>query len=850
MTQPVDISEFTSVFRARANINDKRKANKRNRQVLSCTSCRYRKLKCDRQHPCSACSKRDEGTLCTFNPTGGGLGSFGGVAKPGDSKTMETKRADVQAKLQKLEELVQNLMQSGELEIKADKVPNRDKNVGIFNGSISNGQKSRHSKSNDEKQQQSLAPQASPPVLMSYSQLGGYAGGTHWAAVLDQINCVKESLEEDFEQSDLSPDPLTDDSIESDDEVGLVFATDSRRLTLQEAVNTLPPPPVIGKLIQFYYSSKFSQALFIHATKFRREYEEFLRNPLSQSLTWVSLLCSVLCLGATVAVRSGKFAALELHDVNPKKFSRVARQCLTAGQHTKSQPYVIEALLLHLFCKLQANSEADVRLWAFSGSVIRIAQRMGYHRDPMQLKNFTPFEVEMRRRTWFWVATLDLLLSFQHGVPTIIHDGQTDTLAPSNYEDTDFDEDTVVMPPPRPQTEFTNMLYYSFKTRMTSVFRKVVHGILSVKVPEYEETLKLDRELRDTYLDVPPVLRMGDSIRGFSFSESPHQIIQRLVLELSYHKCLCVLHRTYLAYEKDNPRYEYSRERCRESAMRALQLQSDAYDESQPGGRLWHDGALLPTMTLNDFLLACMVLCLDLSEKKKRDAQRSTKCIAALERCYKIWKEQPNASRETQRATAVLSTMLTRILGPGFTLHRTGAVNLPASDFAYSSAYPPNLSGLNPGIIPAHPAGVVTAGESLIGAQVMRDFTSSMSVSSVEGRNILATPGVDMPNIYQQTGISPMLLYENVDTSYPIDPFSEIDGFEHIDFDTLMGDGGNVDWTLVDRFIFDTGKLANIAPPMSPTTLSALLNMDVELESTGQQNNSTSSAPSSLASAD
>jgi hypothetical protein len=81
-----------------------------------------------------------------------------------------------------------------------------------------------------------------------------------------------------------------------------------------------------------------------------------------------------------------------------------------------------------------------------------------------------------------------------------------------------------------------------------------------------------------------------------------------------FRKSQCVLHRTYLSFDKDNEAYSVSREQCRTSALRILDLHAEFDQEIRPGGRLHEDRYMLSSLTLHDFLIAAMAICLDLSE--------------------------------------------------------------------------------------------------------------------------------------------------------------------------------------------------------------------------------------------
>lgn len=71
---------------------------------------------------------------------------------------------------------------------------------------------------------------------------------------------------------------------------------------------------------------------------------------------------------------------------------RVA-DCVNLTDCTKPQEHFIESLALHLFGEYLTHRGADSSCWVFAGSIIRLAMRMGYHRDPSRLPSLTPFQV-------------------------------------------------------------------------------------------------------------------------------------------------------------------------------------------------------------------------------------------------------------------------------------------------------------------------------------------------------------------------------------------------------------------------------------------------------------------------
>ena len=50
-----------------------RRAITRNRELLACTECRRRKLKCDRHTPCNSCARRGDNASCVYQRSANGL---------------------------------------------------------------------------------------------------------------------------------------------------------------------------------------------------------------------------------------------------------------------------------------------------------------------------------------------------------------------------------------------------------------------------------------------------------------------------------------------------------------------------------------------------------------------------------------------------------------------------------------------------------------------------------------------------------------------------------------------------------------------------------------------------------
>ncbi|KAF6241377.1 hypothetical protein HO173_000087 [Letharia columbiana] len=639
------LSQHQHVFRVakRDATNDGTQSHvaKRNRQSVSCLPCRTRKLKCDRQIPCVSCSKRGDETSCAYS---------NGATNGRDRRGGEARDSEAQLRLQKLEEMVTSLMRTTKED--SEILRNEMSPQAVIADQRFNNLPPPTSDSSPEAQLNMNGPERS------------YVNATHWTAILENIRDIQGVLEQHPGDTGEIQPPVASNGPD------IVLDT-NQSMTLTDACNSLPPRPTLNKLLSVYFNSMHSQTPILHTGKFLREYESFSVEPSSVSFLWISMLFSALYIGSQIH-EGGDQEVLGSSNSPPRAtFLKRAGQALIAGRYQKAKPYSVEAVLLYGVCKYIQKEEQDNDAWMIMGISTRLAMKMGYHRDPGNLVNISPFEGEMRRRTFCILEAFDLLLSFQAGLPTVIYEEECDTEPPSNLFDTDFDEDCKALPPSRPPIDSTPMLYYRYKSRLAKIFRRIHRHALSFKISSYEDTMKLDAELEETHKDVPPSLRMRPL--ALSFTDQPYMILNRLYSDLLYLKSICVLHRKYLSQDRSDPSFGYSRRVCGDAALHILKHQAELHGACQPGGLFYDHKWMLSSLSCHDFLLAAMITCLDLYEFHKQSATSSAKGMEAqvkkydaLKHSHGIWTSRREFSRDARYASSVLAVMLSKVPRPSF----------------------------------------------------------------------------------------------------------------------------------------------------------------------------------------
>ncbi|KIW59633.1 hypothetical protein PV05_04070 [Exophiala xenobiotica] len=654
-----DFSSLTGKFRANLDSQTNggnNKVSKRNRQPLSCAPCRLKKLRCDRGHPCETCIKKGDTASCTYGKSP--LMTSRSEALNNDAASTSN-RGKAQERLRHLEELVMRMVDSD---------------------TTGNGIDAPQSA--DDKDDMTAVPgntntDANASIAREGQMQHGsiesrYAGSTHWSAILQNIQELKSALISPGSAGEPSTnlDPSLDDTLEADASERETFFGSSSSLSLSQILaSSLPPREQVDRRLSTYFNARYMVIPFIHTWQFQRQYEIFWNQPLETPPLWISILFSICCLSATLSDASGSETSTPEDQPSPRTtFLSASCQCLRLGGFIRPKRFVVEALALYTQCvyfqTLDPSGESAL-VWAM---LIRQAYRSGYHRDSSHFPStFSVFEAEMRRRVWAMLRQFDLMSSFQLGLPNQIPPGSWDTQDPRNLLDADFDEHTTVLPPSRPETEPTQILYFIVKSRLMTIFGRVCAHSLSFRDVSQAEVMALDREVRSVHATVPDILRIRPMTK--SFADPSYLVMVRVNCEFLFQKSLCVLHRKYMTATNAKGEYTHpeSVAACMNAASAITRHMLDLHKEFKPGGQLFANRWMLTSFTMNDFYLASMVLCLAVSMWKRRhpgesvegQADEKTREIhALLTAAFGLCEELAPTSTEAKRVADVLRVVL------------------------------------------------------------------------------------------------------------------------------------------------------------------------------------------------
>ncbi|KAF4918415.1 Fusarisetin A cluster transcription factor fsa6 [Colletotrichum viniferum] len=660
-----------------------RVVRKRNRVPLSCYPCRTRK-KCDRSHPCSNCVKREgaDTASCSY-------------ATPATRKKNQSQGAsspdDMQNRIDRLEGLVLSLMHGGAsidpATAAAAAAATSSSNSKSTTESTPASQKIDHDEEamrDDDDEGDDSDPDGGLATSLGVLKVDAdkgksmYIGQEHWHTILADISEVKtyftnhkKELEKSYEKVMMSKPASARE--------GPTFLLGAAPASEVELRAELPPKSAVLTLCSRYFNSMDNAVNIIHSPTFQQQLRAHWQDPSKTPIMWLGLLYSILCLAMLSYHKVGdeppewKGRTLDL----ASEYRLRTVQCLITADYTKPVEYTVETMLLYVFGEYSSRWDADLGLWLIVSLLTRVAFRMGYHRDAKWFPSLTPFQAEMRRRTWALVRMADVVFSHQVSLPSMIYGHDCDTQMPNNIFDEEFGPETKVLPPSRPKTEPTPIAYMIAKSKLCIEMGDILQATNRVgrQVP-YDEILRFDARLRQIDQELPPHLKVAP-LEG---SHDPVTlIIARYNINVLYLKIICLLHKKYVPRARQNPRYAYSRRSAVEAALETLRHLVTLDRESQANGRLRSLRWFVNSIATKDFLLSAMLVALDLhfdrvaETSNDRRASESAmfwtpeqrmEMLSNLEITKGIWQGLADTSMEAFKATKVLDIMLEKIKNP------------------------------------------------------------------------------------------------------------------------------------------------------------------------------------------
>ncbi|KAL1868871.1 hypothetical protein VTK73DRAFT_3451 [Phialemonium thermophilum] len=575
---------------------------RRRRPTMSCTLCRRRKIRCNRESPCSNCI-RSKNTACVYENAGPPLvasrypQSHLEVAPSTASATSASRASSTSRGSASLSHASSSMMAGGggasytnpscysshlypsdasprDAESLPCQIQRLEERLGRSAPTSASSPALTTTNSTIETATSRIAgtihlhreghsPGKPPAITRSITHKRRLFGQSHW------INGISS-----FQDILLSIDPyLREENSKAYTGVqkckSLARLIKARRAPPWPTVPTadLPPKHLADELVDRYLQTSEAIYRILHIPSFRRDYEAlWVRDANTPpDMGFVMQLKLVLAIGA---------ATFDEHF----SLRASAVRWLYEAQTWVSQPDFKMRLTIHslqtsmlLILAQDATGICYGEAWISAGSLLRTAVYMGLHRDPSRLPKRSAFASEMRRRLWNTVREIALQSSLSSGGPPLFAAEDFDTAAPANLDDEQL-LPGAGEPVPRPEGAYTQMsaalaLRRTFPQRLA--IAHFLNDLGSIAKGTYEETLRLDSELRAASKMARRLLQGGVGGGGSSSSSSSRASPFELrAVNLIMHRYLLALHVPFFGAAAQESLYAYSRRVVVETSLK------------------------------------------------------------------------------------------------------------------------------------------------------------------------------------------------------------------------------------------------------------------------------------------
>ena len=328
----------------------------------------------------------------------------------------------------------------------------------------------------------------------------------------------------------------------------------------------LPSRDLADALVDCYLQTTETVYRVLHVPTFRKAYESLWLSGSAPEMAFVVQVKLVLAIGAATYDDHFSLRTLAIRWIHE------AMTWNSSPDDFKSRLTVqgLQNYALLLIAQGMIGVGRDM-VFHETGALLRIAMHMGLHRDPSRLlPRTTLYTAEMRRRLWNTIIELILQSSFDSGGPVLLSLSDFDTAPPGNYHDADLDSPDHI--PPQPMTTATPcmpMIAFrsTFPQRLSIV--KFLNGLpLSSLEGPYTATLSLDGTLQTGYRALTHTLR------------SHPRCLATLYIDLLIRRYFSALHAPFLEASLTSlphpSKFLYSRTTALDSALRIWSTASPA----------------------------------------------------------------------------------------------------------------------------------------------------------------------------------------------------------------------------------------------------------------------------------
>jgi hypothetical protein len=383
-------------------------------------------------------------------------------------------------------------------------------------------------------------------------------------------------------------------------------------IDVQRLVSLLPDKTTTDRLVQVYWETFETIYRVLHRPDFWTDYYALWENPLAAS---ADFLVTVLLVVATVSCVSPvspqepmsyigdsstlRERAIALVEISESWLERQSQKNLSLARW--------QCRCLALLARI-SNTIKKKQTWNVAGNLLRQAMSAGFHRDPSLLGTpMRKIDQEMRRRLWATIMELELQVSIERGMPSMLTNVTWDTTNVLDVLDEELDEtgeERLSQPPWSPQS--TASFLHSSRASL-SLRLSLAAAINDTNSPlTHDEVLKHDEQLISHLQKLNSTSKEHGTNTRYTLSET--------VLDLQLRQFLLLLHTPFAVEQRQSSRASTSRLACLNAASTVIESSS----------KLSKTDYNFISLTRTDFFRSAFVICQVIEAMRGLQRKKST----------------------------------------------------------------------------------------------------------------------------------------------------------------------------------------------------------------------------------
>lgn len=325
----------------------------------------------------------------------------------------------------------------------------------------------------------------------------------------------------------------------------------------------LPSKDDTDILVKFYLDHCEQLHRVIHVPTFAREYAKFWVPNDRRSPATTALVLSMITISASTS-------SLGANCRNDSARWLMACEDWSKRQSPKRHRLIHYQIACLVYLAKRINMVHKKRFWSESALLVQKAMIDGLHDDTLLSRDDSTFATEMRRRIWFTIRELDLQNSYEHGLPTLLHNIDSHVPPPSNIDDEAFDEALADLPGAEPFERYTGTSYQALSAQSWAIRVDISRRLYSPALSQslaYDEVLYYTHELTQHIAKLPSW--------GSCSQKGLHKVTNAF-LQFQLMECILAIHRPYL--NCDHSKHPLSEDVCHRVSRDILLLNLELKD--------------------------------------------------------------------------------------------------------------------------------------------------------------------------------------------------------------------------------------------------------------------------------